>query len=153
MPPSVEQISIWILEALEEEWRRECDLVKCRTTAVVLGEVMAKHSLKNADIDRGLHFCIERQYIKAVNREDGQAMLPSNYGLAILAKIAKVGIEEQEKRKWSRADKISLASLIFGVITFFIGVFIGDHLSKKSDSLPSQPQQTNSITNTSPKSH
>ena len=148
---SIEKISIWVLEALEEEWRREPDWLKCRLASEVLSPLKPEHQIEDADITRGLHFLIERRYIKALNRADGQALMPSDDGLAMLGKIALSRIEEQEKKKWTRADKIALASLIFAVITFFVGIFIGDHLSKKSDNLPRQLQQTNNPSNTSPK--
>jgi len=61
----------------------------------------------------------------------------------MLSKIALVRIEEEEKKKWTRADKIALASFIFTVIAFFVGLFIGDHLPKKTDNNPPLLQQTN----------
>ena len=146
MAHNVEKISIWILEALEEEWRREPDILKCRTEGVVFGEVMAKHNLENADISRAIMFMVapNRQYLKIVDRQDGRAILPSDNGLAILGRIALCRIEEQEKKKWSRADKISLASLVIGIVLFFLGYFLGDHNAKKSDD-KLLPQQTNSM--------
>ena len=121
-PPSIEQISIWILEALEEEWQREPDWLKCRTAKYVLGSLKQKHNLTDADIKRGLNFCVENGYIKALNRADGQAIQPSNNGLGILGEIAISRIEKQEKKKWTRADKIALAGFIFTVIAFVVGL-------------------------------
>jgi hypothetical protein len=145
MPPSVEKISIWVLEALEEEWRRDPSLLTCRPASQVLGPLKTKHNIEDADIDRAIMFMISptRQYLQVVNREDGQAILPSDNGLAMLSKIALVRIEEEEKKKWTRADKIALASFIFTVIAFFVGLFIGDHLPKKTDNNPPLLQQTN----------
>jgi hypothetical protein len=143
--PSVEQISIWVLEALEEEWRRDPSLLTCHPASQVLGPLKAKYKIEDADITRALTFMISpsRQYLQIVNRDDGQAILPSDTGLAILGKIALSRIEEQEKKKWTRADKIALASLAFSVIAFVVGVFIGDHLSKKSDNTQPALQHTN----------
>jgi len=148
---SIETISIWILEALEEEWRREPDWLKCRLASEVLGPLKPAHQIEDADITRGLHFLMDRRYIKALNRSDGQALLPSDDGLAMLAKIDLSRIEEQEKKQWTRADKIALASLLFSVITFCLGLFIGDHLSKKSDNVVTPLQQTNNPSDASPK--
>jgi len=120
--PSIEQISIWILEALEEEWQREPDWLVCRTAKYVLGPLKQKHNLTDADIKRGLYFCIEKGFIKTLNRADGQAIQPSNNGLAILGEIEMSRIEKQEKKRWTRSDKIALAGFIFTVIVFVIGL-------------------------------
>jgi hypothetical protein len=117
-----------------------------------LGTLKTKHSLDDADIARGLKFCNERGYIKVLNREDGQAMLPSDDGIRMFAQVEQVRLDEQEKKKWSRADKISLASLVVGVILFFLGYYIGDRNAKKSDNMPTPPQQTNIISTSSAKS-
>ena len=121
-PPSIEQISIWILEAFEEEWQREPDWLKCRISKYVLGPLKQRHNLADADITRGLRFCAEKGYIKTLNREDGQAILPSDCGLAALGTIAMNRIEEKEKKKWTRTDKIALASFAFTVIAFLFGL-------------------------------
>lgn len=145
MPP-VERISIWILEALEEEWRREPDLMKCRLTSEVLGPLKDRYKIEDKDITRALHFMLadSRRYLTVLTRPDGQAILPSDNGLAIMAKIAESRIEDTEKKKWSRSDKIALASFVFSVVTFAIGFFAGAQSSKKSDGNQPAMQQTNS---------
>lgn len=149
MEISIEKISIWILEALESEWRREPDIGKCRPVSEVLGPLKQKHNLTDADITRGVKFCLQKGYIDVVTRHDGQAMLPSDDGLTILGKIAQVRLDEQEKKKWSRSDKISLASLVFAIVAFFLGFFLGDHFSKRPESIPVQLPQTNTTADTS----
>jgi hypothetical protein len=153
MAHAVEKISIWILEALEEEWRREPNILKCRTCEVVLGEVMAKHGLENNEITRAINFMFvpPRQYLQIVERQDGKAVLPSENGLAILGKIALTRLEEQEKKKWSRGDKLALASFVLSAISFFAGIHVGEQATKKSASMPIVSQQTNSAAITSPK--
>ena len=143
--PSVEQISIWTLEALEEEWRREPDQLKCQPASKVLGPLKDRYNIEDKDITAALHFMLadSRRYLTVINRPDGQAILPSDNGLAILAVIRQSRIEEQEKKKWSRADKIALASLALSAVTFVAGFFAGAQSSKKpADNQPRQ-QQTN----------
>ena len=94
MEYTVEKIGIWILEALEDEWRREPDWAKCKTSAEVLGPLKPKYQIDDADITRALHFIAERRYVKVLNRQDGQAVMISDDGLVILAKIKQNRIEE-----------------------------------------------------------
>ena len=96
MAHTIEKVSIWILEALEEEWRREPDILKCRIVDVVLGEVMAKHGLENDEITRAIIFMMStsRQYLRVIERQDGKAILPSDAGLAILGTIQLQRIDE-----------------------------------------------------------
>jgi hypothetical protein len=80
------------------------------------------------------------------------AIVPSDNGLAILAKIELSRMEEKEKKKWSRADKIALASLIFSVVSFFARYYFGDRNAKSStDNLPASSQTiSNSISQSTP---
>jgi hypothetical protein len=145
--PTVEKISIWVLEAVEQEWRREPDYLKCRPASEVLGPLKSKHSIEDADIDHAIHFMCSpsRKYLTVLNRDDGMVVFPSDNGLAILAKIELSRIEEKEKKKWSRADKIALASLIFSVVSFFAGYYFGDRNAKSSTDNLTTSSQTNSI--------
>ncbi|MGA2178536.1 MAG: hypothetical protein ABSH15_02995 [Verrucomicrobiota bacterium] len=96
MATSTEQIAIGILEALEKEWQREPSIVKCRPSSIVLGEVMAAHGLANEEITKTIMFMAapERQYLQICNREDGQAILPSDAGLRMLGAIQLHRIDE-----------------------------------------------------------
>jgi serine/threonine protein kinase len=80
-----EQIAIWILEALKDEYEREPDLLKCRTEGVILGEMMVKRSLSQVDINRAIRFLLSNRAIEAVNRNDGRATRPTATGLKYLA--------------------------------------------------------------------
>jgi hypothetical protein len=152
-PPSIEKISIWILEVLDEERQREPDLQYARPATEVLGVLKTKHGITDAEITRGLNFCIERQYIKAATLPDGaQVMLPSVAGVAMHGLILKARRDEQEKKKWSRSDKIALASFAFSIFTFFGGLYIGRQNPDKSTTALPPPQQTNSVTTPSQKS-
>ena len=133
--PNVERVSIWVLEALEGEWRREPDLLKCRPVSEVLEPLKSAHQIEDEDINRAIRFMLSpsRAYITGVNRHDGQAMQPSDNGQAILAHLALARLEENEKKQWSRSDKIALAGFLFSIVTFVAGFLVGDHTSKTPD--------------------
>jgi len=124
--PTVEKISIWILEAVEKEWRREPDVMKCRPASQVLGPLKTEHGITDGDIDNAIMFMCapSRQYLTILNRNDGQAIIPSDNGLSILGRIEQHRLEEKEKRKWSRADKIALVSFIFTVFSFLPAIIL-----------------------------
>ena len=96
MATSTEQITIWILEALEKEWQREPSIIKCRPSSIVLGEVMAEHGLANDEITKAITFMASpsRQYLQICGREDGQAILPSDAGLRMLGTIQLHRVDE-----------------------------------------------------------
>jgi len=116
MAHTVEQVSIWILEAVEKEWRREPDVYKCRPASEVLGPLKAEHGITDSQIDHAIHFmCSEsRQYLSIITRNDGMAIIPSDNGLVMLGRLELNRIEEREKKKWSRADKIAFGPVCIG---------------------------------------
>ena len=85
MATPTDQIALWVLEALAAEWERTPDVMKCRTDAYVLGEVMAARSLESVDIDRGIRFLVDLHCINAVGRDDGRVTYPTAIGLQYLA--------------------------------------------------------------------
>ena len=85
MAATTEQIAIWILRALKDEWERDPSLLTCRTEAVVLGPFKAEFKISDTDIDRGMNFLVSRGMLKAVNRKDGRAACPSERGFQHLA--------------------------------------------------------------------
>jgi hypothetical protein len=152
MSHTIEGMAIWILEALDEERQNEQDLMKCRPSSLVFGELKTKHGLEDKDINRGLRFCLDQGFVTVLNRPDGQAMLPSKIGIKMLGEILMVRHQEEEKKKqeeekkkWTRADKIALASLIFSVLSYFLGFYVGKHDVQSSDAAANVPQQTNSV--------
>jgi hypothetical protein len=149
--PTVEKISIWILEAVEKEWRREPDVMKCRPASQVLGPLKTEHGITDGDIDNAIMFMCapSRQYLTILNRNDGQAIIPSDNGLSILGRIEQHRLEEKEKRKWSRADKIALVSFIFTVFSFFAGYHFGQQTTDKRDADKPTITATNSVSHTS----
>jgi hypothetical protein len=155
MAHTVEKISIWVLEAVEKEWRREPDILKCRLASEVLGPLKTKYGITDAEIDHAIHFMCSpsRQYLSIINRDEGMAIFPSDNGLAILAKIELSRIGDQEKKKWSRADKIALASFIFSVVSFFAGFHIGEQSTKKTENMQIPLTPTNSAAAALPKVH
>lgn len=134
MAPSIEKVVLWILEALEQERQREPDWLKCRVASEVLGTIKAKHGVDDARIRHGLDFCLQTRYVKVLNRQDGQVVALDDDGIRMYATIEKARLDEREKKKWSRTEKIALASFIFTVISFFIGLHIGETSARKSDS-------------------
>ncbi len=147
MALTIERISILILEAVEQEWRREPSLLKCRPASEVLGPLKSKHGLEDADITRAITFMQSdsRQYLQIVKRPDGHAILPSDNGLTMLAKIEMSRIEEVEKKKWTRSDKIALAGFLFSIVTFFAGLFVGAQASKRPDVTPTSVKQSTAL--------
>jgi hypothetical protein len=139
MAHTVEQVSIWVLEALEAEWRREPDITKCRTEGIVLGEVMAAHDLESTDIDRALEFMVAptRQYLRVVGRQDGRAILPSDAGLAMLARIqlqrideAKAKADDEKTEKYRRQDvRLRIYTLIIALLAVLVS-YLGYKLWK-----------------------
>ena len=85
MHAPTEQIAIWILMALKEEWEHDPSHSTGRTESVVLGPLKSKHNIEDADISRGIRFLASRRMLQAVNREDGRATPPSPVGLEYLA--------------------------------------------------------------------
>ena len=77
MAATTEQIAIWILAALKTESERDSSLLTCRTESEVLGPLKSKHRIEDSDIGRGIKFLVERRMLKAVDRSDGRATLPS----------------------------------------------------------------------------
>lgn len=53
-----------------------------------------------------------------MGRGDHKAILPSENGLAILAKIRLERREEKEKKRWPVEARIAMLTLIFSVITY-----------------------------------
>jgi DNA-binding PadR family transcriptional regulator len=145
MAPSVEKISIWVLEALEEEWRREPDWTKCRTASQVLGPLKPAHQIEDADITRALHFLSERGYIKSLKRPDGPARLPSDDGLAMLARIKLARTEETESKRWTRTQKIAVAAIVVSVILPFVGWIVFGHAASRPAKQPLVAPQTNML--------
>jgi hypothetical protein len=144
MAPSVENVSIWVLEALEDEWRCEPDLTKCRTASQVLGPLKPGHQIEDADITRALHFLIQKRYIKALNRPNGQAILPSEDGLAMLSRIKFARTEERETKRWTRTQKIAVAAIVVPVILAFVGWVLFSHAGSRPVKQPPVSSQTNS---------
>jgi hypothetical protein len=150
-PPSIERVSIWILEVLEEERQREPNCMKCRLESDVLGTLKARHSTDDSTITKGLRFCLDRGYVSRLKRQDGIATSLTDDGIKMLGQIQQCRLDEEEKKKWSRSDKIALASFIFSVLTFVAGYFAGAQASKKSDSMQTPPPQTATNITSSPK--
>jgi hypothetical protein len=150
-PPSIEQVSIWILEVLEEERQREPDWLKCRVASEVLGALKPKHGLDGARINHGLNFCAEKRYVKFLNRQDGQVAALDDAGVIMIGLLQKSRLDDQEKKNWSRADKIALASLLLSIVSFVAGFHLGEQAATKSDNKPIPPLQTVTNTAASPK--
>jgi len=130
MEHTVEQVSIWILEAVEKEWRREPSIIKCRPSSIVLGEVMAEHGLANEEISRAIMFMVAptRQYLTICSRDDGQAILPSDAGLRMLATIQLHRIDEakaaaaSERAETHRREDVRLR--IYQIIAALLAVLV-----------------------------
>lgn len=99
MATSTEQIALWILAALKEEWERDPSHLTCRTESVVLGALKSQHKIEDADITRGIRYLIDRRALGAVNRKDGRATLPNAIGLEILAEHASAQKRDVERRQ------------------------------------------------------
>jgi hypothetical protein len=85
MDASTEQIAVWILTALKEEWEHDRSHLTCRAESVVLGPLKSKYNIEDADITRSIRYLVDRRMLQAVNRQDGRATLPSPAGLDYLA--------------------------------------------------------------------
>jgi hypothetical protein len=159
MATPTEHIAVWILEAAEAEALREPDLIKRRLDSFVLGEVMAAHSLESVDIDRGVKFLVDRRLLDAVGKDGGVVSYPTTDGEDFLRehreqtrRFIAAKVESIEKKKWTRSEKIALASFILSVVSFFVGIHVGQQGAKKSDSMPTVSPPTNSAAAALPKS-
>jgi hypothetical protein len=82
---STKQIAIWILIALKEAWERKSSLLTYCTESALFSQIKYAHTIKDADITRGIRFLVERRMIKTVNRKDAGVRFPSLNGLDYLA--------------------------------------------------------------------
>lgn len=78
MARSTTDVALQLLEALQDEWQREPDFLKCRTLGVVAGDICESQE----EFDRVTRFITSDGLIKAVRRKDGLASRPSEAGLA-----------------------------------------------------------------------
>jgi len=118
---STEQIAIWILMALKEEWERDPSHLTCRTGAIVLGPLESKHAIEDADITRGMRFLIDRRMLDAVNREDGRATLPNALGLEHLAAHEAAQKREVERKQDVRLKIYPIIIAILALVIAFLG--------------------------------
>ena len=119
MAISTEQIAIWILAVLKEEWERDSSIITCRTEASVLGFLKPKHKIDDSDITRGLRFLVERKMLTAVNRKDGRATLPSRCGLEYLAEHLA---SKNERAKADFDRRFRVYAVIIAIIAASISV-------------------------------
>ena len=126
MATSTEQIAIWVLQALKEEWERDPSRMTCRTEAAVLGPLKTKHGIEDVDITRGIRFLVERRALDAVNREDGRATLPNATGFEILAahnSAQRREAEQEQRRRMDRGTSMrGWIAIIISVLSFIIAV-------------------------------
>jgi|SRR5215469_12400813 len=138
--PSVARISIWILEAIEKEWRREPDWLKCRAASQVLGPLKTEHGIEDEDIDHAIHFMCSpsRQYLKVLKRDDGIALLPSVSGLGVLDTIERHRLKEKERNAHARA-----------FFPFFAGYYFFQQKADKQNANKPAVTVTNLVSHTS----
>jgi hypothetical protein len=126
--PSIEKVSIWILEVLEEERQREPNWLKCRLAKDVLGALKTKHGLDDARIKHGLDFCFERGYVKALAREDGQVVALDTDGVRMFALIQQSRLDEAkaeaaaQKAETERGQDVRLR--IYQIIIALLAVLV-----------------------------
>jgi hypothetical protein len=128
MATPTDQIAIWILEAAEVEALREPDMVKRRTDAYVLGEVMMAHKLEGGDIDRGRGFLAERFLINAVGVDGGTLTyaLPagSEHLAAHRSKEAQAIATKHAKNEWTLDRRMTMIGLIWAVSLVGVGLLV-----------------------------
>lgn len=126
MATSTEQIALWILAALKEEWERDPSHLTCRTESIVLGVLKSQHKIEDADITRGIRFLIDRRALDAVNRKDGRATLPNTIGFEILAEHASSQKRDVERRQDVRQRWypiiIAIMALIIAYLSYKLSV-------------------------------
>src|SRR5207249_721728 len=105
---STEQIAIWILAGLKTESERDSSMLTCRTESEVLGPLKSKHRIKDSDIVRGIKFLVERRMLKAVDRSDGRATLPSEIGLEHLAAQSAA----EKAKGWTLDRRLKLWAIV-----------------------------------------
>src|SRR5207249_7769855 len=79
MAASTDQIAIWILMALKEEWERDPSHLTCRIESVVLGPLKSKHKIEDADITRGIRFLVDHRMLD--RSEEHTSELQSRFDL------------------------------------------------------------------------
>src|SRR5439155_26315721 len=121
MAASTEQIAIWILMALKKEWERDPSHLTCRTESVVLDPLKSRHKIKDADINRGIHFLITRQMLSAINRVDGRATLPSERGFEHLAAYLAAQKQEAHRKQDVRFKMYAIIIAIVAAVIAYLG--------------------------------
>ncbi len=124
MAAPTEQIAIWILMALKEEWDRDPSLLTCRTESVVLGPLKAKHKIEDGEIVRGIRFLVNGHMLKAVNRSDGRASFPSDRGLDYSAAFFAAQTQEASREQDVRLKKCNIAITVAGIAVAILGLVV-----------------------------
>ena len=91
---------------------------------------MAEHGLANEEISRAIMFMVAptRQYLTICSRDDGQAILPSDAGLRMLATIQLHRIDEakaaaaSERAETHRREDVRLR--IYQIIAALLAVLV-----------------------------
>ncbi|XHR28577.1 MAG: hypothetical protein ACFUZC_22000 [Chthoniobacteraceae bacterium] len=123
MAISTEQIAIWILAALKEEWERDPSLLTCRTEASVLVSLKSKHKINDSDITRGIRFLLQRGMLTAVNRKDGRATLASMCGQEFL-EAHMDSKKEQTKADFDRRFRVYAVIVAIIVASISVAAFL-----------------------------
>jgi len=113
MSAPTEEIAIWVLEALKEEWERDSSLLTCRVESTVLGSLKLKHKIEDSDIQCGIKFLVTRGMFESVNRTEGRATFTSRSGFDFLA-AHLVCRKQKAKDEFDR--RIRVYSVIIAII-------------------------------------
>jgi len=105
-PPSIERITIWILEALDDERQREPHCLKCRLESEILGTLKDRHSIDDVAITKGLRFCLDRGYISRLKRPDGIATSLTDDGIRMWGQVQQTRLDEANEK--AAADKAAV---------------------------------------------
>ena len=120
MSAPIEQIAVWILEAIEAEETRQSDITLRRGDDRVLGEVMSAHKFKGADIDRGRRFLADLGCISATWGSGGETTFLRPAGLQYLAahrsKAAQAVTAERDKKAWTLDRRLAVWAIVVAII-------------------------------------
>jgi len=103
---SHEKLGLRLLRALKREKDNGKSLLDCRSLSAIATELR----FTDAQFKQAVRFVIERQAIKAVDRPDGKAALPSAQGDALLA-------SKKQASAWTMDRRLTLYGIILAILT------------------------------------
>ena len=102
MRSSTERVAVRLMKALQKEWAREPDLLKCRT----LSDVASKICRSQDEYDRVVKFISSKGMIDAVQREARLVAKPNAVGDAWI---------QSHHEKWNPQARVAMLTLIWTI--------------------------------------